>query len=268
MLPPNKCLMTVECISGLCGTKERKNTGILFYKGRRNIDCHWPQRHIIQDVNLSGPESPSHGPQNSQRPCIHQYMLKMSLPAKLTGKVKDPKCHTGSWVSNIQMSPRLCAIRLCLRLKHFHLQWRIPSCKTKTKQKSACQPICCQWCARSGLQQLVRAKRQLLRNFVSQLTSHCSLRSATLRVFILQASANTTNQDLSFSSELGVRHLPEHHQPHSCPTAPARVTLVFNEIFHFLNCPVTWSASSNFSMPSIFESTCLPSSVYHGRVKT
>lgn len=181
-------------------------------------------------------------------------------------RVKELKCHTDSWVSNIQMSPRLCAIRLCLRLKHFHLQWRIPSCKTKTKQKSTCQPVCCQGCARSGLHQLVKC--QLLRNFVSQLTSHCSLKSATLGVFISQASANTTNQDLSFSRELGVRHLPEHHRPRSCPTAPARVTLVFNEISHFLNCPVTCSASSNFSMPSIFESTCLSSSVYHGRAKT
>lgn len=28
-------------------------------KAECNIDCHWPQRHIIQDVNLTGPESPS-----------------------------------------------------------------------------------------------------------------------------------------------------------------------------------------------------------------
>lgn len=166
------------------------------------------------------------------------------------------------------MSPRPCAIRLCLRLKHFHLQWRIPSCKTKTKPKkraAACMlPVMC-WI---WLNQLVSAKCQLLRNSVSQVTPHWSLKSATLGVFISQASANTTNQDLSFSRELGVRHLPEHHRPRSCPTAPARVTLTFNEIFHFLNCPVTRSASSNFSRPSIFESTCLSSSLCHGRAKT
>ena len=110
-------------------------------------------------------------------------------------RVKDrlEMSHT-FWLPNVQMSPRTCAVRLYLRPKP--LPFIMEDSIIKNKNKSTFQLISCQWCTGSGLYQLVRGKSHIFRNFVSQLTSYCCLKSAILGVFISQTSANTTNQDL------------------------------------------------------------------------
>lgn len=95
------------------------------------------------------------------------------------------------------------------------------------------QSLSCQWGAASGSYQFVRAKRQRYRTFVGQF-SHWILKSAILGVFISQTSADTTNQDHYFSRELDVKHSPKYHSPYSCPTAPDKMPLCFNQIFHLL----------------------------------
>lgn len=116
--------------------KRKKKAEYHSTKTEHNIYCHWPQRHVTHDVILASFQSPSHGPQNSQCPYTHQYCSKCYYLKQFMCEVRDrseiPHSFLNFQCSNVPQGPVLLD---CISdLKHFHLQWRIPLRKTKTKR--------------------------------------------------------------------------------------------------------------------------------------
>lgn len=165
MSPLNKCLLTVECIWEPCVTKERKKAGILFYKDRTHTlslgtEAHNPRCHPGQSIE---PFTWSTQLTMALHPPMYAEHVTFFSNACVRSKV-DQRFHTGSWAPCVQISPSPSAIRLYLRPKASIYSGGFHPAKllVKQKQEGTFQPLSCQWCAGSGLYQLVRTKWQIV----------------------------------------------------------------------------------------------------------